>query len=196
MTIELPIGCGQRETQAHMAMCNVNSIVKPPTKAELEERLGKISSQVALAHAFILTPSVLVSEAWAQDVKDATTRDNSIRKGKKGAKVPGRTTFETNMQHQIIERTEYIYDRWKERNDQQIQREEQSTIKPLKRRQIMRQPQLTARSRDSRTAAVPPIARPWGDDLLDFEAVAIASVALELRVITCDCRVPPPPRVA
>ncbi|KAJ2106785.1 hypothetical protein GGI16_001789 [Coemansia sp. S142-1] len=100
------------------------------------------------------------------------------------------------MQHQIIERTEYIYDRWKEHNDQQIQREEQSTIKPLKRRQIMRQPQLTARSRDSRTAAVPPIARPWGDDLMDFEAVAIASVALELRVITCDCRVPPPPRVA
>ncbi|KAJ2811910.1 hypothetical protein H4S07_001759 [Coemansia furcata] len=177
-------------------MCTHNSTVQPRRKAEIEERQGKFSAQVALAHAFILTPSILVSEAWAQDVKEATEKDNQLRAHKWSEKQPGRTTFSTNMLYQIVERTEYIYDRWKERNDQQIQREERSAIKPKKRRQIMRQPQTTERSRDARTAAVPPTAKQWGDDLLDFKTVAMATVALELRVVAYACRLPPPPRVA
>ncbi|KAJ2822825.1 hypothetical protein GGI24_003836 [Coemansia furcata] len=100
------------------------------------------------------------------------------------------------MLYQIVERTEYIYDRWKERNDQQIQREERSATKPRKRRQIMGQPQTTERSRDARTAAVPPTVKRWGDDLLNFKTVAMATVTLELRAVAYACRLPPPPRVA
>ncbi|KAJ2810626.1 hypothetical protein H4S07_002565, partial [Coemansia furcata] len=130
------------------------------------------------------------------DVKEATEKDNQLCAHKRSEKQPGRTTFSTNMLYQIVERTVYIYDRWKEHNDQQIQREEQSAIKPKKRRQIMRQPQTTERSRDSRTATVPPIAKRWGDGLLDFKTVAMATVALALRVVAYACHLPPPPRVA
>ncbi|KAJ2815970.1 hypothetical protein FBU31_006742, partial [Coemansia sp. 'formosensis'] len=130
------------ETQAHIAMCKHNSAVQPPKKAEIEERQCKFSAQVALAHAFTLTLSILVSEAWAQDVKEVTEKDNQLCMHKRSEKQPGRTTFSTNMLYQIVEHTEYIYDRWKERNDQQIQQEEQSAIKPKKRQQIMRLPQF------------------------------------------------------
>ncbi|KAJ2742634.1 Dicer-like protein 1 [Coemansia sp. BCRC 34301] len=109
---------------------------------------------------------MLVTEEWAQDVKEATEKENRLRK----------------------ERLEYIYNRWKERNSHQIEREERSAIKPLRRRQIMRQPQVTERSRDGRTAAVPPIARQWRDDLLDFGQVVLTTIALELRVIAYVCR--------
>ncbi|KAJ2813056.1 hypothetical protein H4S07_000958 [Coemansia furcata] len=107
--------------QAHMAMCKHNSTVQPPKRAEIEECQGKFSAQVALAHAFTLTLSILVSEAWAQDVKEATEKDNQLRMHKQIEKQPGQTTFSTNMLYQIVECTEYIYDRWKECNDQQIQ---------------------------------------------------------------------------
>ncbi|KAJ2837190.1 hypothetical protein FBU31_001192 [Coemansia sp. 'formosensis'] len=100
------------------------------------------------------------------------------------------------MLYQIVECTGYIYDRCKERNDQQIQREERSAIKPKKRRQIMRQPQITEHSCDARTAAVPPIMKRWGDNLPYFKAVAMATVALELRVVAYAYHLPPPPRVA
>ncbi|KAJ2826980.1 hypothetical protein FBU31_003294 [Coemansia sp. 'formosensis'] len=179
-----------------MAMCKHNSAVQPPKRAEIEVRQGKFFTQVALAHVFTLTPSILVSEAWAQDVKEATEKDNQLHAHKHIEKQPGWTTFSTNMLYQIIKHTEYIYNRWKERNDQQIQREEWSAIKPKKWHQIMRQLQTTECSRDARTAAVLPIVKRWGDDLLDFKTVVMATVALELRVIAYACRLPPPPQVA
>ncbi|KAJ2741583.1 hypothetical protein GGI20_005086 [Coemansia sp. BCRC 34301] len=129
------------------------------------------------------------TEEWAQDVKEATEKENRLRKGKPAKKIQGPTTFATNMQLQIVEWLEYIYNRWKERNSHQIEREERSAIKPLRRRQIMRQPQVTEQSRDGRTAAVPPIARQRGDDLLDFGQVVLTTIALELRAIAYVCRV-------
>ncbi|KAJ2749191.1 hypothetical protein GGI19_005782 [Coemansia pectinata] len=98
-----------------------------------------------------------------------------------------------NIECHLVERLEYTYNRWKERNDNQIQREESSAIKPQKRRQIMKQQQTTERSRDGRTAAVPHIAQQWGGDLLDFRLVALATVALELRVIAGVCLISHPP---
>ncbi|KAJ2831025.1 hypothetical protein FBU31_002362 [Coemansia sp. 'formosensis'] len=102
-------------------MCKCNSAVQPLKRAEIEEHQGKFSAQVALAHAFTLMPSTLVSEAWAHDVKEATEKDNQLCAHKQSEKKPGQTTFLTNMLCQIVECTEYIYDRWKECNDQQIQ---------------------------------------------------------------------------
>ncbi|KAJ2810098.1 hypothetical protein H4S07_002868, partial [Coemansia furcata] len=162
----------------------------------IKECQGKFSAQVALVHVFILTPSILVSEAWAQDIKEAMEKDNQLCMHKQIEKQPGQTTFLTNMLYQIVECTEYIYDRWKECNDQQIQQEEWSAIKPKKRCQIMRQLQTTECSHDARTAVVPPIVKWWGDDLLDFKTVAMATVMLELRVIAYACHLPLPPWVA
>ncbi|KAJ2346200.1 hypothetical protein GGH92_003715 [Coemansia sp. RSA 2673] len=183
-----PRGCGQPETQAHLMTCAHNSTVRPPPKEEVEERLGKFSTQAALAHAFTLKPSILISEEWALSVKEATGKDKQQRRCNKGKRNLGPTTYMTNMEYQLAERLEYIYSRWKERNDYQIRREERSTTKPQRRRQIMKQLQMTERSRDGRTAAVPPILGQWGGDLLDFRPVA-----LELRVIAGVCPIPRPP---
>ncbi|KAJ2437888.1 hypothetical protein GGF42_008478 [Coemansia sp. RSA 2424] len=118
---QCPRGCGQRETQAHMLTCTQKSTVQPPPQKEIEEKFGKYSAQVVRAHAFILEPTVLISEEWARDVKEATEKENKLRKKGKGIAVPGPTTFAMNMQHQIAERLEYTYERWKECNNFQIQ---------------------------------------------------------------------------
>ncbi|KAJ2745822.1 hypothetical protein GGI20_001877 [Coemansia sp. BCRC 34301] len=190
---QCPRRCGQRESQAHMLACTANTTVQPPLQKEIEERFGKASAQVGRGQVFQLLPSMLVTKEWTQDVKETTEKENRLRKGKPAKKNRGPTMFATNMQLQIelqiVERLEYIYDRWKERSSHQIEREEQSAIKPLQRRQIMRRQQTTERSRDNRAAAVPPIARQWGDDLLDFGQVVLTTIALELRVIAYVCRV-------
>ncbi|KAJ2623902.1 hypothetical protein GGI26_001917 [Coemansia sp. RSA 1358] len=113
---------------------------------------------------------------------DSQSTNNHRVKGEMGsARGTSRSAPHPSPGAHSHENLEFQYDRWKERDKLQIQREEASAIKPAKRRQIMRRPRLEARSRDSRTAAVPPIPRPWGDDLLSRRQVVLSTIAQELR---------------
>ncbi|KAI9500551.1 hypothetical protein BX070DRAFT_255229 [Coemansia spiralis] len=149
---------------------------KPLTDKEVDEAMKGFAH-----HTQALEPTAMVSEQWQLETKEAIERDNCIHRANPSKHLPGPKGYSQGIRLQLLENLEFQYDRWKERDKLQIQREEASAIKPAKRRQIMRRPRLEARSRDSRTAAVPPIPRPWRDDLLSRRQVVLSTIAQELR---------------
>ncbi|KAI9506420.1 hypothetical protein BX070DRAFT_250292 [Coemansia spiralis] len=77
----------------------------------------------------------------------------------------------SHRERQLLEKPELQYDRRKERDKLQSQREEALTIKSAKRRPIMQHLRLEPRSRDSRTTAVPSIPKSWKGNILSLSQV-------------------------
>ncbi|KAI9502361.1 hypothetical protein BX070DRAFT_264033 [Coemansia spiralis] len=189
-----PRGCGKKEDQRHTLTCTHGLAVKAPTTIELKGRWGPHAVLVAAHHTQALEPTAMMSEQWQLETKEAIEKDNCTRRANPSKHIPGPKEYSQGIRLQLLEKLEFQYDRWKERDKLQIQRKEASAIKPAKRRQIMRRPRLEARSRDSRTAAVPPIPRPWGDGLLSRRQVVLSTIAQELKAITRHCpRILPSP---
>ncbi|KAJ1888726.1 hypothetical protein LPJ66_008421, partial [Kickxella alabastrina] len=65
-------------------------------------------------------------EEWALNIKEAMVKDTKLHHSDqfKYKEFPRPMPIGTSIQRQIAERTEFIYNCWKEHNDQQILREE------------------------------------------------------------------------
>ncbi|KAJ2555910.1 hypothetical protein EV175_002161, partial [Coemansia sp. RSA 1933] len=149
-------------------------------------------------HALTVSPTIPISAEWRQDSETALKRDKKNKRATIRGKILGPQSKKASIQQQSLEQIEFSYSRWKERNDLQINREEESEFTSRRRRKIVKQPQIR-RSSDTRTAAVPPIPRPWGnDDLRDSSSVAHIIVAKELSVVRllCPHSLPPPVRTS
>ncbi|KAI9500556.1 hypothetical protein BX070DRAFT_255234 [Coemansia spiralis] len=153
-----PRGCEEIETQAHMLPCARGSAVQMPSQEELRQRWGPQLSRVAAEYAFRLTPSLQITDEWQLATKEALKRDKRQQQQTKDKQWRDPRKLKTAMQMQVTERIEFLYVQWKERNDMQIHREDTTAVRARRRREIMRQSRTSGRSRDNRTAVVPPIA--------------------------------------
>ncbi|KAJ2543377.1 hypothetical protein EV175_005984 [Coemansia sp. RSA 1933] len=118
------------------------------------------TTRVARAHALRALPTLLISEEWRQDNTTVIEQDKRDRRASRIRFISGPSSKKHRIQLQFLEKIEAVYTHWKERSDLQVEREDASAIPARRRRQIMKQPRLPQLSADTRTAAVPPIARP------------------------------------
>ncbi|KAJ2556738.1 hypothetical protein EV175_001804, partial [Coemansia sp. RSA 1933] len=122
-------------------------LLSPTTLAEIAKKWNANAALVVQRHVLTVPPTIL----------------NLSRMAARQGKILGPQAKKASTQQQFLEQIEFSYFRWKECNELQISREEESGFTSRRRRQIMKQPYIR-RSSDNRTAVVPPIPRPWGDD--------------------------------
>ncbi|KAJ2555908.1 hypothetical protein EV175_002159 [Coemansia sp. RSA 1933] len=152
-------------------------------------------SEMFLCPRGCVSPTIMISDEWRQDSETALKRDKKSRRANIRGNILGPQSKKASIQQQFLEQIEFSYSWWKERNNLQISREEESEFTSRRRRQIVKQPQIR-RSSDTRTAAVPPIPRPWGDDdPEDPSSVAHSILAKEFRVVRLLCLRSLPPLV-
>ncbi|KAI9506107.1 hypothetical protein BX070DRAFT_250007 [Coemansia spiralis] len=116
-----PRSCGKKEDQRHTLTCTHGSTVKAPTAMELKGRWEPRTVLVTAHYTQALEPTVMVSEQWQLETKEAIEKDNCTRRANPSKNVPVPKVYSQDIRLQLPEKLEFQYDIWKERDKLQIQ---------------------------------------------------------------------------
>ncbi|KAJ1988952.1 hypothetical protein GGI25_005947 [Coemansia spiralis] len=71
-----PCGCGKKKDQSHILACTHGLTVKAPATMKLKRIWRLLAMLVAVHHTQALEPTVMMSELWQLETKEATERGN------------------------------------------------------------------------------------------------------------------------